>query len=171
MKQLEKDILAIAINENQYDRISFLEPNDFNNYTGFQFRDCYKTIQELKGDARSIYLRLLKSPLESIFELQNQLTNAVVFCNLEKLAVYLVEIRFRKVFSVLLDDLVMHSDSDIEMSMIQEYQLEIVDADIFVLTDHFLEYLGHHSSDYTKTRMEAYLKWRDGRIETIKTKI
>lgn len=171
MKQLEKDIMAIILNEGQYDRISFLEADDFNNYSGFNFRDCFKLIEDLKGDIVSIHIKMIKSPLKSIYVMQQEPINSVVLCNLEKFSIYLIEIRFKKVFSILLDDLILNSKSDIEKSMIEEYQLEITRTDIFVLTDSFLEYLGHHSSDYTKIRVDAFLKWREKKVIKIKNKI
>jgi len=171
MKQLEKDIMSIILNEGQYDRISFLEAEDFNNYSGFNFKDCFKLIEELKGNVMSIHIKIIKSPLKSIYMMQQEPINSVVLCNLEKFAIYLIEIRFKKVFSILLNDLILNSKSDIEKSMIEEYQLEITRTDIFVLTDSFLEYLGHHSSDYTKSRVNAFLNWRDRRVMKIKSKI
>ena len=168
MKQLEKDIMAIILNAGQYDRISFLEAEDFNNYSGFNFRDCFKLVEELKGNVMSIHIKMIQSPLKSIYVMQQEPINSVVLCNLEKFAIYLIEIRFKKVFSILLDDLILNSKSDIEKSMIEEYQLEITRTDIFVLTDSFLEYLGHHSSDYTKSRVEAFLKWREKKVMKIK---
>lgn len=79
----------------------------------------------------------------------------------------IMENRFKLVFAKLLDKLVIATDSDIERSLIEEYQLEL-GQDVFVLGDSFLEYLGHHASSYTKSRVQDYLNWRDGRVQQIK---
>jgi len=168
MKKLEQDIMSIILNEGQYSRVSFLESSDFNNYQEFNFKDCFSLIEQLKCNAIDIHIKMIKSPLKSILWLQSYPINSVVLCNLEKLCIYLIEIRFKKVFGVLLDDLILKSKSDIERSMIEEYQMEITRTDIFVLADSFMEYLGHHASDYSKSRVEAYLKWRDKRVSNIK---
>ncbi len=166
MKELQRMIISTVINEQQYKRISFLDVADFEDYPGYEFRKYYKAVVFHKGNPIELYRHFLNDP--NLDWMQTECFYPIAFFNLEKLSIYLVENRFRKVFSVLLDDLVMKSGNDIEMSMVQEYQLEITRTDIFLLSDSFMEYLGHHASDYTKSRVEAYLKWRDGRAKEIK---
>lgn len=169
MKELQKMIIATAINEHQYQRVIFLEPLDFQNFPEHDFRGWYSIISSNKGDVFNIYKQFLTN--DSTRWVGSYPMNAIAFVNLEKFAIYLVENRFKIVFGNLLNDLVMKSNSDIEMSMIQEFQIEITRIDVFTLADSFLEYLGHHSSDYTKSRIEAYLKWRDNRVNQIKQSI
>ena len=159
-------IIATIINDQQYQRVSFLESADFDNYADYRFREYYQVVKENNGDAIKLYEHFfLKLSLEW---LSNEVFYPLAHFNLENLAIYLVEQRFKKVFSRLLNDLVAVSSSDIEIRMIEEFQLEINREDIFILGDSFLEYLGHHASDHTKNRMEAYLKWRDNRAMEIK---
>jgi hypothetical protein len=164
MKELERELMVIAINDGQYDRISFLESIDF---TDFYSKSLYTTIEERSGDVMSTYLHLTLNSLESFIWLQSQPINPVTFCNMESIAILILQNRFKKEFAKLLDKLVVATDSDIERSLIEEFQLEL-DQDVFVLGDSFLEYLGHHASDHTKTRVSDYLSWRDGRVSRVK---
>ena len=164
MKELERQLMVIAINEGQYKRISFLEPNDF---TDLYSKGLYMTIEQRSGDVMSTYLYLTLNSLESFLWLQSQIINPVTYSNLERVAMMIMENRFKLVFAKLLDKLVIATDSDIERSLIEEYQLEL-SQDVFVLGDSFLEYLGHHASSYTKLRVNDYINWRDGRVEQIK---
>tara|TARA_R110000803_G_scaffold207586_1_gene275612 strand:- start:155 stop:658 length:504 start_codon:yes stop_codon:yes gene_type:complete len=166
MVELERQLMVIAINEGQFERISFLSSDDF---TDSYSKSLYTTIEERSGDVMSTYLHLTLNSLESFIWLQSQMINGTIFCNLERIAILILEKRFKKEFAKLLDKLVVATDSDIERSLIEEFQLEL-DQDVFVLGDSFLEYLGHHASSHTKSRVQDYLTWRDGRSEQIKSK-
>lgn len=164
MKELERQLMVIAINEGQYKRISFLDADDF---TDSYSKGLYMTIEQRSGDVMSTYLHLTLNRLESFLWLQSQIINPVTFYNLERVGMMIMENRFKLVFAKLLDKLVIATNSDIERSLIKEYQLEL-GQDVFVLGDSFLEYLGHHASSYTKSRVQDYLNWRDGRVQQIK---
>jgi hypothetical protein len=165
MKELERQLMVIAINEGQYSRISFLSSSDF---VHDSYKALYTIAEERSGDAMGIYLHLVKSSLESFISLQTEPINATIYCNMERIAIKMVEERFRSVFAKLIDKLVIETDNDIERSLLEEYQLEIVKQDIFLLGDSVAEYLGRFASDYSISRIESYIGWRDNRVSQIK---
>jgi hypothetical protein len=165
MNYNEKMLIASVYSEDTYKEVSFLEPKDFTNlsYTFF-----WELLQKHEGDVikalNSLDIKANKQLSKEIFTYSNLLG-----CNnYIRIALMLVENRFKSLLSVLLSDLSINSKNALEVNLLNECISAITKHDIFQLSDGLLEYLGHQASDHTKKRITDYLQYMDKRIEEIK---
>lgn len=163
-------IIGSIVSENQYNKVSFLEANDFTNYSEKPYRDYYKLIQQ-SNRKPDVLLSLIQESKNRDIQLIDELLIMSAYHNLRSYALWLVESRFKSTLSGLLVNLSLDSKNVLEANLLGELNSSVLKEDIFIIGDNLLDYLGHQASGNTKRRINSYLDWRNKRIETTKTTI
>jgi hypothetical protein len=167
MKELQGLILGSIVSENQYNKVSFLEANDFNNYESKPYKKYFEIIEgtENKPD---VYYNLIKTCKKLNIEVIDEVLILSAYHNLLNYSIELLETRFKSTLSSLLVNLSLNTKNVLESDILNESNSLIISEDIFILGDNILEYIGHQASDNTTKRINDYLSWRDKRIEKVK---
>ena len=168
MKELEQIIIGSIFGEDQYRKVSFLEPDDFSNYPSKPYREYFKLIKEVDADEECLVEALSKCKDMNLKLMMFTYSTSLGANNPERYAVKLVEIRFKRVFALLVHNLSLSTKKDSERALLNEASLMVNDADVFELSDYLLEYLGHHATDYTIGRINSFLSYRNKRLDTVK---
>ncbi len=159
MKYLEEIILGTAIAENRFDELSFLEVKDF---------VCYGAYWQLALNSKGDLVTMLKNYPD---EAQK---NILITCGIwatnypHQFAFKLIELRFKRLFKVLLVNLSESSKSVLESEILIEAKNSIDTVDIFDLSDGLIEYIGYQITSETETRIKDFISYRDSRIKKIK---
>ena len=167
MKELQGMIIGSIVGENQYNKVSFLEAEDFNNFSGKPYREYYKLIEQSKRKP-DVFLSLVQECKNRDVQLMDEVLVLSAYHNLHNYALWLLESRFKSTLSVLLVNLSLCTKNALESNLLNELNSSILIEDIFVIGDNLLDYLGHQASDNTKQRINSYLSWRNKRIEKTK---
>jgi len=167
MKELEGMVLGSIVSENQFNKVSFLEAEDFNNYPDKPYRNYFKLVKESGGKPDAL-VSLIKICKEKGIKFMDDLSYLSAYHNLSRYALFMLETRFKNTLSSLLVDLSLSTNNALESDILNEVNSSIIKEDIFVLGDNILDYLGHQGSDITVSRIKSYLDWRNNRIETTK---
>lgn len=168
MKELEQIIIGSCFGEDQYKKVSFLEPEDFNNYPDKPYREYFKILKETKAESMCLVEALSKCKDRSIQMMMGQHVSVLGANCIDRYALKLLEMRFKRLLSKLLYDLSIYTKKDAERDLLNEAVMSVIKSDVFVLSDSLIEYLGAHGSDYTKRRINSFLEYRNRRIETAK---
>lgn len=163
MKEVEKMIIDSCYGEEQYKKVSFLEPNDF---ADRNYRKYFHLMKESKGDIVKLMASIHNQ--KQILSIVFQLCSVSGVNNVQKFALLLLEIRFKYLLAILLTELSVKTQNHLEASLLNNLTLSISSVDIFDLSDSLLEYLGHQASNYTKSRINSFLQYRDERIRKAK---
>lgn len=168
MKELEQIIIGGCFGEDQYRKVSFLEPDDFTNYPQKPYKEYFKLLKKSKANQDCLIESLKLCEDKSIYMLLCQQTNLLGANCIERYGLKLLETRFKALFINLLVKLSNESKNAVEVELLNESNMMVIRSDIFELTDYILEYLGAHASDYTKNRIKSFLSYRDKRVEQAK---
>ena len=157
MKTLEKFILGACYGDYNVRRIKFLQPDDFQYYG-----ELFKAIKEHGDMIEAIkHYRHLKAQMVGYSFLGGTYQP-------ERLALRLLEYRFKQLFSTLLGHLSSNTQNPSEAIILNEIILGVPDSDIFDISDHSIEYLGEQASNTTKSRINNFLAYRDKRANEAK---
>lgn len=165
MSQLEKTLIASIFSEETYSKVSFLEAKDFTDKT-YQF--FWDLISRYDGDVIKAMGNLELTDKKELSKQVFTYSTLLGSNNIERVALNMIELRFKRLLNALLTDLSRKTKNRLEADLLNECVLAIPDNDIFELSEGVLEYLGHQSSDHTKERLNSYLKYVDERCETVK---
>ena len=168
MRELEEMIIGSCFGEDQYYKVSFLEPEDFTDYPNHPYREYFTLLKKVKADRMCLIQALSVCKNENMKMMMGRYVTAMGVNCIDRYALKLLEIRFKTLLASLLSDLYMHSKKDVERDLLNEASLQIIDTDIFDLSDYLLEYFGAHASEYTKRRINSFLTYRNKRIDTAK---
>lgn len=170
MKELERIIISSCFGEDQYRKVSFLEPEDFTNYPGKPYREFFKMIEKTKADSETFINCLQACNDLRLKKLLFEHSSILGYNNPDRYALKLLEIRFETLFANLLSKLSSESKKAVESEVLNEALFKLVkpETDVFDLSDHLLEYLGVHASDRTKNRITSFLEYRDKRAKEAK---
>ena len=158
-------IIGSCIGEDQYYKISFLEPDDFQDK---ECREFFRLIVSCQAK-ENILLNLLAK--EENLGLRTALSSKVymVACvRLESFALKVLERRFASTLNKLGVLLSGESKNPLEVELLTELSGVTHTADIFDLSEGILDYLGSQASDFTTMKINAYLRWMNGRIAETK---
>ena len=164
---IERQIISSVYSEEMYQDVQFLEPNDFTNPL---YRHLWKLIQESEGDTLKVLLSIDNPTQVQYHDEVRRAMAGVSMARVGQMGLYLVERRFKTLFTILFEDLMSKTKSDVEKSMIVEVWKSIEKEDIFILSDNVLAYLGDHATKYTTERINAFISYRTKRINDIKNK-
>lgn len=170
MIELEKLIIGSCFGEDQYRRVKFLEPDDFNNYPSQPYREYFKILKKVDADDMVLSECIVKTRDKRLRSLLVMEIHSLG-CNYpERKALLLLEMRFKRLLSSLLYNLSSTTKKTAERELLNEAILVLAneDTNVFDLSDHLLEYLGVHASDYTKSRINSFLSYRDKRANYAK---
>lgn len=168
MRELEERIISSVFGEDQYRKVSFLEPEDFTNYPGYPYKEFFKLIKQTKGESGTLIECLINCKSRELKSILQDQSNLLGYNYPENNALKLLEIRFKGLFINLLVKLSNESKNTVEKELLNESNLMVIRADIFDLSDHILEYIGVHASDFTKDRIGSFLSYRDKRVNEAK---
>ena len=168
MKELEKIIIGSCFGEDQFKKVSFLEPEDFNNYPAKPYKEYFKLLKEVDANELCLVEALSKCNNKNLKLMMFEYSTSLGANNPDRYAVKLLEIRFKTLLASLLSHLSIHTNKDAERDLLNEASLLIIDSDVFDLSDYLIEYLGAHASNYTKSRINDFLGYRNRRLETVK---
>ena len=168
MKELEQIIISTCFGEDQYKKVSFLEPEDFTNYPSKPYKEYFKLLKEVDANELCLVEALSKCKNNNLKLMMFQYSTSLGANNIDRYAVKLLEIRFKTLLASLVNHLAIHTNKDAERDLLNEASLLIIDSDVFDLSDYLLEYLGAHASNYTKGRINDFLSYRNRRLETVK---
>lgn len=168
MKELQEIIIGTCFGEDQYKKVSFLEPEDFDNFPSKPYRDYFKLLKDTGADELCLVNALSICKDKNLKLMLGQYVSSLGVNCIDRYAVKLLEIRFQTLLASLLYDLSIQTKKDAERDLLNEASLLIVSSDIFDLSDYLIEYLGAHASDYTKRRINNFLDYRNKRIATAK---
>ena len=168
MREKEKLVIGCCILEDNFKKVSFLEPNDFNNHIDKPYRDFFKLIKST-GAKKNIFIEVLSKPESKRFRsLLNESFHMTASNNPIELGVMLLGFRFKKVLADLLSNLSANSKNSLERDLLSRVSMKINTIDIFDLADNIIEYLGVHASESTKSRINSYIQYRDSRVKEAK---
>lgn len=162
---LEREIISSCYSEEMYNDCKFLEPKDFQNKN---LRTLWEMLQLNNGDTVKVINSIKADTRQAIINEVQTCSMGAAHTRLSQMALCLVEKRFKRLFNTTLNDLFARSESNVEKSLIQECIKSVDSEDIFILSDHSLDYIGDHATTYTKQRLSAFLDYRNKRIEKIK---
>ena len=163
---LEKMLISGVFNESRYNEVSFIDFSDFENK---DYRYFWQLIKSHNGDVikaiSTLELAKRKDLALRVFDY-----STLQSCNnLQKIALNIVELRFKRLLTDLLINLSNDTKNPLESNLLLECENGIHNHDIFNLMDGLLEYLGHQVNEYTVKRITDYLKYVDSRVEKIKS--
>ena len=168
MREIEELIIGCCILEDNFKKVSFLEPNDFNNHIDKPYRDFFKLIKST-GAKKNIFIEVLsKSESKRFRSLLNESFHMTASNNPVELGVMLLGFRFKRVLADLLSNLSANSKNALERDLLNRVSMKINTIDIFDLADNIIEYLGVHASESTKSRINSYIQYRDSRVKEAK---
>ena len=170
MKELEQLIIGSCFGEDQYRKVSFLEPEDFTNYPDKPYREYFKVLKKANADSQCLAECIVKAKDKRLRELLVSEIHSLGANTPDRLGLKLLEVRFKILFADLLNGLAIHSKKNAERELLGEALMTLVkeDTDIFDISDHILEYLGVHASDFTQSRINSFLSYRDKRVHNAK---
>ena len=166
MKELERIIIGACYGEEQYQKVAFLEPNDFTNRN---YRIFFKHIQLANGNIAQL-MKNLQDDNQGVLAHILHLTTLLGANNITRFGVKLLEIRLETLFQDLLVNLSINTKNPLESKILGEILLvnSNKNSDFFQVSDHVLNYLGAHASDHTTKRIKDFLSYRDKRVEDVK---
>lgn len=170
MKELEGIIIGSCFGEDQYKKVSFLEPEDFTNYPYKPFREYFKLLKKTKAESNYLVECLSVCNDKNIYLLLCQQNNLLGANNIDRFAIKLLEVRFKTLLMGLLTNLSFSSQKTVERELLNEACLTLgsVETDVFDLSDNIIEYIGVHISPHTENRVKSFLSYRNKRMETAK---
>lgn len=168
MKEIEQLIISSVFGEDNYRKVSFLEPNDFKDYPTKPFRSLWKLIDEHKAYDLTVLTILAKSKNEDLKQFMLGQCDIVTATHIQRYALILLENRFKTLFLTLLVKLSNDVLNVLERQLLGEIQSEVLKQDIFELTDNVIDYLGSQGSDTTKNRINDFISYRDKRANEAK---
>ena len=173
MIELEKTIIGSCFGEDQFKKVSFLEPDDFTNYPQKPYREYFKLLKKTNAEQDCLIECLQHCEDKGIYNLLCEQTNLLGLNNIDRFALKLLEMRFKALLMDLLTKLSMTSKKSVERELLREACLTLVkpETDVFELSDNLQEYIGVHISDHTKNRLDSFLTYRDKRVEKAKQTI
>ena len=83
-------IIGSIVGENQYNKVSFLEAEDFTNYPEKPYRDYYKLISQSKRKP-DVFLSLVQECKNRDIQLMDEVLVLSAYHNLRSYALWLVE--------------------------------------------------------------------------------
>ena len=165
MMELEQLIIGCCFGEDQYKRVSFLEPSDFSNYPNKPYRDFFKLMKKANTENNVLSECIVKCEDDTLKALIMEQTTSLGMNYPERIAILLLEIRFKTLLSDLLVKLLDNAENPSERELLKEswHTLNNTNTDVFDLSDHLLEYMGNLASDFTKDRINAFIEYRNKR--------
>lgn len=168
MREIEELVIGCCILEDNFKKVSFLEPNDFNNHIDKPYRDFFKLIKST-GAKKNTFIEALSNPESKRFRsLLNESFHMTASNSPEILGLKLLEFRFKKVLADLLSNLSARSKNALECDLLNRVSMKINTINVFDLADNIIEYLGVHASESTKSRINSYIQYRDNRVKEAK---
>lgn len=164
--EIQRRILSGAFGENQYNRVNFLNPNDFTNSKDYPFRDMFQVVADANGNFKEMY----KADKRIIEHLCCVGVLADYTC-LERLGCLLIEANFRELFDRLIADILETTDNETEIGIILKSKEEVKDVDIFVIADDFPEYIKDFISDKNYQRLSLFKSFVSNRMKQIKNEL
>ena len=119
MKELQGMIIGSIVGENQYNKVSFLEAEDFTNYPDKPYRDYYKLIKKSKKKTRCFF-ELVQECKNRDIQLMDEVLVLSAYHNLRSYALWLVESRFKSTLSALLVNLSLNTKNALESNLLGE---------------------------------------------------
>lgn len=165
---LEATIISSIFGQDNYEEVSFLRAEDFTDYKGKLYRRFWELIREEKAYNLTVYRLALKTENKGLISILEDEIQIVAYNNVQRIAVLMVERRFKRLLNELLCQLSSKSKSRLERELLIELQMAVKDEDIFDLSDGMIEYLGVHCSDYALKYLNGFLKYRDDRVSEVK---
>ena len=165
MSVIEKEIIATVLSQEEYKQVRFLEPKYF---TDTMNQKIWQLILKFKGDTLEMVARLEATERHHWMNVVANGCLGTWSTNISQMGLKLVEMRFERFFIILITDLIGKSQSMVEKSLLSEIRQVVGDKDIFDLSDSALDYLGDHSSDMVKKRINDFIEYRNKRIGKIK---
>ena len=168
MKELEQIIIGSCFGEDQYKKVSFLEPEDFTNYPNKPFREYFKLLKKTKAESNYLVECLSVCNDKNVYLILCQQNNLLGANNIDRFAIKLLEVRFKTLLIDLLTKLSYNSKNALEAELLNASLMSIPRVDIFDLSDNIIEYLGVHIAANTRNRIESFIKYRNDRVQKAK---
>lgn len=151
---LESQILGTCINQNDYEKISFLTPDDFNYYSAH-----WVLFQEEKGIYRNIISRL------------KGVDGLIVLCemsyvDIQTMALKLVEISFANMLVKVFNQELLKCTKEVDKALISELQSECGREDVMNLVSVLPEYAQKLGLELR--RLSQWSNYTESRINNIK---
>lgn len=153
--QLETKIIAGVVGEGQYNRVSFLEPGDFETYG-----KVWEIVARVNGD----YALILKG---GHFEIAGMGVLAT-YTGLERLGLLLLEYRYRKLLDRLTQKLLEASTDELEVGILLRFHEESQSLDILEVIDDAPDYLENQISPKALSRFQDLRNYVNNRAKTIR---
>lgn len=159
-KHIQRSIIAGATSEGMFAKVSFLEPTDFD----LEYRQIWKAVLDSKGDIIEIYKRSKTVPF-SILVLAD-------YTYIDRLALFLLQRRFRALLIDLLGDIAMKSNNATEGLILSNTinEIETTQTDVFDLVDSVPDYLKPYISEVAYNRlvkMQNYVNDRGMKVNEV----
>lgn len=157
-KHIQRSIIGGAIGEGLFAKVSFLEANDFD----IEYRDMWQTILDCNGDLIAVYKRSKKIP--------TSLLVMADYTHIDRLALLLLEMRFKTLLIRLLGDIAINSNNATEGLILSNTinEIEEGETDVFDLIDSVPDYLKPFISDEGHQRLYKMQKYVNDRGLKIK---
>ncbi len=162
---LEREIISTCYSEEMYNECKFLEPKDFQNKN---LRTLWEMLQHEKGDIVKVFNSIDSKTRTSVISEIQAASMGSSHTRVAQMALCLVEKRFKALFKRTLSELLGKVSNTSEKSLIMDCFKSVEKEDVFILSDHVLDYIGQHASTYTTERINAFLDYRNKRIDTIR---
>ncbi len=165
MKRIEKNIISSVFDSQSYNRVSFLEPDDFNSPRAKAF---WELISSHNGDIVNVVLDLEERDRKDLIEDILHMGTVMEVNMTKRMSLILLEMRFKRLLKRHLYNLSLKSDNPLEQSLLKECFEAVEENDVFDLMYNIKDYLGFHRSDYTSTEIDKFIKYVEDRIEQVK---
>jgi len=165
MKTIEKNIISSVFDEESYNKVSFLIPDDFPSKRAQYF---WSAITEEKGDIVKVVLKLEGSNRNDLINEMMNMGTVHNVNNVRRMSLLILEMRFKKLLKVLLYDMLVSSENDLEANLLKECFDSVDSTDVFDLSYNINEYLGHHGSLQVKQRVTDFCNYVNKRVESVK---
>jgi hypothetical protein len=157
---IQRSIIAGSVAEGKFERVSFLEPSDFD----FIHEPIWKVILDAKGDLITVY----KNSKTEYFKIYL----AADYTYIERYALFLLETRFKTLLIALLMDIAQKSKDATEGLILTNTIKEINEGekDVFELIDNVPEYLKPFVSSNAYDRvmkMQEYVNKRGEKVKEV----
>jgi len=167
-KELETLIIGNCLSEDQYNKCSFLVPDDFHDWADLPAQLIWAVMKKYKGR----YYDIIREP--KIFEIKNSIwyyAHIGTYKDVTIMALRLSEIRFKELLADVIGKALGKTKSSSEGEILMDVFNEVNEegSDIFRINEHILEYLDTFSSDETKNLINRYLDYVKKREQEIQS--
>lgn len=167
-KELQRKIISGVLGEEQYQKVSFLEPIDFTDYgKGADFRRWWNFIEQNEGSYAKILRSLSRKEKFEYLEAM-ELASLSDYSGIDRLGLLLLEINWREYLKIILLKSTEKTTDELELNLIMKVYHESDAIDVFDLLDWVPEYMEPHLKNENLMKIRSWKEYAELRIKKIK---